>query len=169
VDEVEDAVALRAAGPGDEAFLRELYAGGRRAELALTPWSEVEKRAFCDMQYALQDRHYRVHFGGEPLVITVAGTDAGRVYRALSGDTLTLLDIALVEEMRGRGAGTQLMRAIQADAAREGRRIVLHVEEDSRVARWYERLGFRRSELLGTHREMTWDPRHPDAEADLAR
>ena len=109
------------------------------------------------MQYALQDRHYRAYFpGAEPMVIVVSDAPAGRLYRAFYADTLNVLDIALVPEMRGRGIGTRLMTAAQADATRDGRRIVLQVAHDDPVQCWYERLGFRRGELQGLHREMTW-------------
>jgi ribosomal protein S18 acetylase RimI-like enzyme len=156
----EDPIRLRPATVADEAFLRDLYASLRWPELAATAWSHEEKRSFCDMQYALQDRHYRAHFpGAEAMVIVVSGTDVGRLYRALSSDVLNVLDVALVAEMRGRGIGTRLMSAMQADAARCGQRIVLHVEDDDRAQRWYERLGFSRGELLGLHREMIWTPR----------
>jgi ribosomal protein S18 acetylase RimI-like enzyme len=157
--DAEDGVGIRPATPRDEALFRDLYASLRWPELTPTAWPDAEKRAFCDMQYGLQDRHYRAHFpGAEPMAIVVSGATVGRVYRALSADTLNVLDIALVAEMRGRGIGTRLMSAMQADAARAGQRIVLHIEEHNPIQRWYERLGFTRGALLGAHREMIWSP-----------
>lgn len=156
----EATIELRGAVPGDEPFFRDLYASVRWPELAPTPWADAEKRAFCDMQYELQDRHYRAHFpGAEAMVIIVSGFSAGRLYRALSATTLNVLDIAVVPEMRGRGIGTRLMTALEADAARDRQRIVLHVEHDNRLLRWYERLGFVRGEQFGAHREMVWTPK----------
>ena len=158
-NDAEDRIGLRPASSADEKFLRDLYASLRWPELAPTAWPDTEKRAFCDMQYALQDRHYRAHFpGAEPMVIVVSEARVGRLYRALSADTLSVLDIAIVPEMRGRGIGTRLMAAMQSDAARLGQRIVLHVEHDNPTRRWYERLGFKPGELLGLHREMIWSP-----------
>jgi ribosomal protein S18 acetylase RimI-like enzyme len=158
----EATIELRRATPGDEPFFRDLYASVRWPELAPTPWRDAEKRAFCDMQYELQDRHYRAHFPrAEAMVIVVSGVPAGRLYRALSEATLNVLDIALVPEMRGRGIGTRLMTAMETDAARDGQRIVLHVEDDNPLLRWYERMGFVRGERLGAHREMVWTPKTP--------
>src|SRR2546430_161850 len=55
-------VRLRLAEEADYAFLRALYRQVRAAELAPVPWSEAEKHAFCDSQFALQDQHYRKHY-----------------------------------------------------------------------------------------------------------
>lgn len=159
VNDPQHPIGLRSATSADESFFRDLYADSRWPELAPTAWTDVEKRAFCDMQYALQDRHYRTHFpGAEALVIVVSDAPAGRLYRAESADTLNVLDIAIVPAMRGRGIGTRLMSAMQADAARDGKRIVLHVEDRNRSQDWYERLGFKRGGMLGLHREMIWSP-----------
>ena len=55
-------VTLRAATPDDEPFLARVYAGTRAAELAAVPWTEEEKAAFVQMQFAAQARHYREHY-----------------------------------------------------------------------------------------------------------
>lgn len=154
-------ITLRSAVTADEPFLRELYACVRWPELEVTAWSAAQKRAFCDMQYALQDRHYREHFpGAEALVILESGVAIGRIYRCRSERTLDLLDIALVPGARGRGTGTLLLRNLQAEAAREGVDIQLYVEDDNPAQRLYRRLGFVAGELSGVYRMMTWSPPH---------
>src|SRR5256885_4170733 len=60
-------VRLRLAEEADYAFLRALYRQVRAAELAPVPWSEAEKHAFCDSQFALQDQHYRKHYAHSAL------------------------------------------------------------------------------------------------------
>ncbi len=52
-------IELRPVAPEDEPFLRRVYASSRAEELAPVPWDEAQKQAFCDMQFAAQDSHYR--------------------------------------------------------------------------------------------------------------
>ena len=152
-------VELREATVADDAFLRDLYAGVRARELAAAPWTDAEKRRFCEQQFALQDRHYRDHFPGARCLVVRAGARAiGRVYRARSEGTLYVLDIALVPEMRGRGVGTALMRGLVAEADRDGLAMVLHVEPDNPVKRLYLRLGFVEGAAGAVYVEMTRAP-----------
>jgi ribosomal protein S18 acetylase RimI-like enzyme len=158
-DGAPGAVDLREATPEDDAFLRDLYAGVRAPELAAVPWTESEKRLFCDRQYALQDRHYRDNFpGARCLVVSAESTPIGRVFRAAIDRTLYLLDIALVPEARGHGIGTTLMRALVAEADRDGLTIVLHVEPDNPAKRLYARFAFAEGAIDGVYMEMTRAP-----------
>ena len=78
-------VRLRLAEEADYAFLRALYRQVRAAELAPVPWSEAEKHAFCDSQFALQDQHYRKHYAHSAFfVIERAGLPIGRLYLNLA-------------------------------------------------------------------------------------
>ena len=138
------AIALRPAVAADDAFLRELYAGVRWSELASLPWTDAEKRVFCDAQFDLQDRHYRTHYpGAEFLVITTAeGAPVGRLCRVRGAGEWRLMDIALLPGHRGRGAGTRLLIELVAGADAAGVPVVLHVEHDNPARRLYVRLGF---------------------------
>jgi ribosomal protein S18 acetylase RimI-like enzyme len=152
-------ISLRDATTDDLSFLQALFAGGRAAELAQTGWTDAQKRAFCDRQYALQDRHYREHFAGARCqVVQAGGTPIGRLYRATVDRTLYLLDIALVAQSRGQGVGTMLMNALVAEADRDAMSIVLHVEPDNPAKRLYERLGFVAGAMDGVYCEMTRRP-----------
>lgn len=156
---VSTPVSLREAQRPDEAFLRDLYAAVRWPELTATSWSDAEKRAFCDMQYTLQDRHYREHFPGARVWVIMDGkVPIGRLYRAWEKNTLHVLDIALVEARRNQGIGTSIVRDLQAEATRNSACILLYVEDDNPALRLYERLGFVAGESFGVHRAMTWSP-----------
>jgi ribosomal protein S18 acetylase RimI-like enzyme len=149
------AIALRDATPADLSFLLELFASVRMPELAASGWTEAQKRVFCERQYALQDRHYREHFAGARcLVVEAASTPVGRLYRATVGDTLYLLDIALVERARGQGIGTTLMRDLIAEADGASLTTILHVEPGNPAKRLYERLGFVEGAIMGVYCEM---------------
>lgn len=146
---------LRAATPADEAFLRALYAEVRAPELAPLAWSDAEKRAFCDMQYTLQDRHYRENYpGAQFLVVETGGHAVGRLIVQRTPGELRLMDIAIVAAKRGRGIGGGLVRDLVAEADRAQRAIVLHVERDNPVRPFYRRLGFVDDGEIGVYLRM---------------
>jgi ribosomal protein S18 acetylase RimI-like enzyme len=150
-------VTLRPVAAADRDFLRTLYATTRAEELALVPWTDAEKSAFLDMQFAAQDAGYRGSYpDGSSLVVEVDGRPVGRLFTArLPGET-RIVDVALLTEHRGRGIGTHLIRAVIAEAAGEGSVVTLHVEPWNRARRLYERLGFRTVDQRGIHEFMEW-------------
>lgn len=152
-------LTTRAALPCDEPFLRGLYACVRAPELARVPWSDTDKRAFCDMQFTLQDRHYREHFpASEHLIVLEAGRAVGRLYVDRAGDEIRILDIALLPAARGRGIGTRLLRTILDDADRTRRRVSLFTEPHNPARRLYARLGFIARDAGEMHVEMVRAP-----------
>lgn len=156
-------LTLRAATESDLAFLRELYAASRAAELAATPWPEAARRAFCDGQFLLQHRHYVAHFVPAAfLVVLHAGEPIGRLTLHWTADELRIVDILLQPEAQGRGIGSTLLRWTQAVALAAGvDRLGLHVERrNTDACRLYARLGFREEDGGGAaHRRMAWRPR----------
>lgn len=150
---------LRFATDADRPFLRDLYASVRASELAVVPWSAEQRRAFCDDQFGLQDRHYRTHYpGAQFLIVEVDGRPVGRLYRALAGGELRLLDVALLPSMRGQGIGSRLLREFVAEADAGGHPAVLYVEPENPARRLYARLGFEPRESFGVYLRMTRAP-----------
>ena len=153
-------MSLRPATAADDAFLRRVYAGTREDELAPLPWSEAEKQAFLSMQFDAQDRHYRAHFPGARFdVVERGGAPIGRLIVDRDEDEIRLLDIALLPEHRGGGAGTALLRELLAEAAAQSKRVAIHVERANPARRLYERLGFRvESDEDAIYLFMIWRP-----------
>lgn len=153
-------VSLRAVEEGDYPFLRALYRSTRDPELALTGWSEEDKRAFADSQFTLQDRFYREHYPGTAfLVVERAGEAVGRLYVDAPPGELRLMDIALVPGARRGGLGTALVSWVVAWADREARRVTLHVEANNPARRLYARHGFVDEAVEGPYVRMRRDPR----------
>jgi GNAT superfamily N-acetyltransferase len=160
---VPEGIVLRDATPGDEAFLRRVYADVRAPELALVAWSDAEKQAFCDMQYTLQDRHYREHYpGARFLVIEAGGNPVGRLIVQRTARELRLMDIALITMRRGQGIGGSLIRELLAEADRDDLAVVLYVEQANPVRVFYEQLGFVCDGEAGLYRRMVRPPRPRD-------
>ncbi|HEV2757228.1 MAG TPA: GNAT family N-acetyltransferase [Actinomycetota bacterium] len=152
-------VELRPAEPADEPFLRDVYASARADELERVPWSDEQKRAFTDQQFTAQDSYYREHYEGATYdVILVDGERAGRLYVARWPEEIRIMDITILPEFRGAGAGTRLLEELQAEARTGGKSLSIHVEGFNPAMRLYERLGFRPVEERGAYVFMEWRP-----------
>jgi ribosomal protein S18 acetylase RimI-like enzyme len=152
-----DSPRLRAATPEDEQFLRAVYAGTRAEELARVPWSEEQKRAFTNMQFAAQDADYRQHYPtAQYSIIEVQGVPAGRLYVDRCQEEIRIIDIALLPEHRRGGIGTRLLRELQDEARTAGKTLTIHVEKFNPALSLYRRLGFQQIEDKGVYLFLEW-------------
>ena len=156
-------VTLRPVQAGDEPFLLRVYAGTRAEELAPVPWTAEQKAAFMAQQFAAQTVHYEQHYAGMNAdVIMIDDVPAGRLLVDRRDDAILIVDISLVPEHRGRGAGSVLVREVLAEATAAAKRVVIHVERFNRALRLYERLGFRVVGEHGVYLRMEWEPASRD-------
>jgi GNAT superfamily N-acetyltransferase len=144
-EEIAGRVTLRPAEADDEDFLVKVYASTRADELARVPWTEAQRAAFVRMQFDAQQLHYRTH---NPTathhVILLDGQAAGRLYVARRGYEIRILDITLLPEHRGDGAGTFLIEELMEEAAHAGLPLNIYVESYNRSRGLFERLGFKK-------------------------
>lgn len=151
-------LSLREEQACDLPFAAELYAQSRAAELAAVPWTEAQKRTFCQQQFEAQHAHYTVHYPrARFLIILGRGTSVGRLYFEHTNFELRLMELALVARVRGRGLGTLLSQVLAALADEAGVPTTLHVESFNPARRLYERLGFREVETRGIYLFMQRD------------
>jgi len=155
-------LTLRAATPDDEPFLRRLYATTRESELALVAWTDDQKTAFVEMQFAAQHRHYHEHYRDTTFdVILLDASAIGRLYVARWTSEICIVDISLLPEFCNRGIGTTLIRRLQAEAQASDRPLRIHVECFNPALRLYQRLGFEQIEDKGVYLFMEWKPVAP--------
>lgn len=161
----EQGFALRPEAEADLPFLLQLYVSTRWDELAsLTDWSEAQKIAFLEGQFAAQRDHYLKHYGNSSFdVIEQQGMPAGRLYVDRQERTLLIVDIALLPQWRGRGIGTALIEALFAEARGVGKEVGISVEKFNPAQRLYRRLGFREYAEDDVYWFMYWSPQPPDA------
>ena len=152
-------IALRPARAEDEAFLHQVYGSTRAEELDQVDWSEDQKQAFVDAQFAAQRSSYLNNYpGAEFLVVMAAGEPAGRLYLHRRPAEIRIMDLALLPPYRGRGFGSRLLRQIMAEAQADGRKVTIHVEKFNPALRLYQRLGFRVLEDKGVYYFLGWEP-----------
>ncbi|MBC7711368.1 MAG: GNAT family N-acetyltransferase [Rhizobacter sp.] len=148
-------LSLRGETPEDIDFSASLYASTRQAELALIPWSDAEKSAFCRMQFNAQHAHYESQYpDAHFLIIERDGARVGRVYVEQGASALLLMEITLTPEQRGRGVGHAVTTALLLHARANALPMHLHVEPSNPAKRLYDRLGFRDVETQGFYTFM---------------
>ena len=156
---MSESVGLRAYVAEDEAFLQRVYASTRAEELARIGWDTTQQQAFPQMQYQAQRRSYLVQFpAAEYYIIQRDAEDVGRMIVDRSSDVLWLIDISLLSEHRSAGLGGMLIGDLQAQAARVGKPVALHVAKANRARHLYERLGFVKTVGGEIYIEMAWRP-----------
>ncbi|MDC8787076.1 GNAT family N-acetyltransferase [Roseateles koreensis] len=135
----------------DQALMRQIYASTREDELALTPWSAEQRRAFTDMQFNAQQAHYLLHYPQSICqVISVVEGDAlrggvqdvGRLWVDQRSNSVHVLDISVLSAARGQGIGTLCLEQLQREAHQRGHSVTIFVELHNPARRLYERLGF---------------------------
>jgi ribosomal protein S18 acetylase RimI-like enzyme len=150
---------LRPARPEDYAFFASVYASTREEELAQVPFSAQDREAFLAHQFAAQSAHYAQHHGDASYdVIVVDGRRAGRLIVARTDGLIHVVDISLLPEFRGRGAGTHLLESLLGEAEQAGARVSIFVERFNPARRLYERLGFSELSDHGVYIELTCAP-----------
>lgn len=142
-------IAYRPETEDDLPFIAALYASTREDELAPLGWPDRTRAAFLDQQHRAQHRHYRnVYPRAEWLIIEDGGVPVGRLYIEARGDSLHLIDIALVPERRGAGLGGAILTDLIDHAEALRKPVSLQVEAFNPARRLYDRLGFR---AVGEH------------------
>lgn len=142
----------------DDAFLLALYGSTREAELGQVEWAEGQKEAFLLWQFDMQRREYDARFpDARHELILFDGEAGGRTWVGEDAEQIRLLDISILPQFQGRGAGTILLRGLMAEAERAGkllRHMVFVLNNDAH--RFYERLGFVVIEDVGAYKHMEY-------------
>ncbi|HKF21208.1 MAG TPA: GNAT family N-acetyltransferase [Candidatus Angelobacter sp.] len=136
-------ITRRPVRPEDQEFQFRLYASTRQAEIAAFGWNSAQQEAFLRMQFMAQQNWYRTAYPQATWeIIELERTPVGRMIVLRGGESITLVDIALLGEYRGRGIGGGLLREL-LEQGREAKVLVrLQVLKTNPAARLYLRLGF---------------------------
>jgi GNAT superfamily N-acetyltransferase len=152
-------LTFRPVADADRSFLARVYASTRAEELAATSMTAAQKAAFLDSQFRAQHAHFQKHYlQSDRLVVMGGGNDIGRLYIERSPTRHSIIDIALLPECRGRGAGEMLLRDLMDEATAAGKAVSTYVEKYNPAMRLYRRLGFVTEEDNGVYDLMCWTP-----------
>lgn len=153
------AIGFRPLTEADSEFSYKVYAATRSEEMAVTGWSAAQIDAFLRMQFNLQHTQYRQNYPRAAFeLILLDGIPVGRLYVDRQKKQIIVIDIALLPEFRGCGAGGRIMRNLTAEADRHGVSMSLHVEQHNPIIAFYQRLGFKEKGMYGIYYHMERNP-----------
>jgi ribosomal protein S18 acetylase RimI-like enzyme len=163
--EPEPEITLRPATAADQIFLMAVFGSTREHELATLGDSPLIE-GLISMQFKAQQQSYREAYAeAEDSIVLLDHNPIGRILVERSGETIRLVDIALLTEFRGRGIGSILLRGLLNEGAAAGKRVMLSVYKFNPAMRLYERFGFFKVAEDGLYVQMQWSdfqerPRH---------
>ena len=140
----------------DEAFLFELYASTRQAELDAWGWPPEMRTAFLNLQFRASQGQRQAYPGAEFLIVLLDGANAGRMIIHRTPEALQLVDIALLPRYRNAGLGTALLQRVFGESLGTQKPVRLQVLKGNRAERLYLRLGFTRIGETELHWELEW-------------
>ena len=150
--------SLRPVTAEDETLLFEIYCDGRAHEVAQVPWTDAQKEAFLRMQFTAQTNHYRDYYSGsEHNVILLDNVPVGRVQVTREEDRIEILDITILEQYRGQGIGTPIIKEIMDRAASANLPVTIHVETFNPSVSLFRRLGFDVKQDDGVNLLFQWE------------
>lgn len=136
-------ISRRPVRPDDQEFQFRLYSSTRQAEIASFGWSGEQQEAFLRMQFAAQQNWYRTAYPQATWeIVELEQAPIGRMIVLRGGASITLVDIALLVEHRGKGIGGGLVRELLEESGTKGVPVRLQVLKTNPAARLYARLGF---------------------------
>jgi len=148
----DPALRLRPAGPIDGAFIRHLFEQVATGRLTATGLSGTIVSQVIAQQFRSQAAGYAAQYPGAiSLIVTRDGTAIGRLLLHCAGLRWHIVDIALLPDDCGRGAGSKIFDALEASARRWGVGALTLSVLASNVAarRFYARLGFAETGPVG--------------------
>lgn len=143
----------------DRAFLLQLYASSKAADMSIYGLDEAEKNAYIEKQFNAQQHYFQSQYPkGKFLVINKGVAKIGRLYLNLDRNQLEIkiLDFMLMPSYRGHGIDQQLLEAVIKDAKGMNADVTIDVESEKSTLNLYQKLGFKLEEKQGRYQRMRW-------------
>jgi GNAT superfamily N-acetyltransferase len=138
-------IGFRPEAPDDEPFLRRLIQSTIEEELGASAWPEPMRTHLIGLQCSARNQAVRGRFPeGESRIILADSAEAGWLYTAGLPEVVWLVEVMILPEHRGHGIGSAALRDVIDSAGARPLRLKVNVA-NTRAARLYERLGFRRA------------------------
>jgi GNAT superfamily N-acetyltransferase len=150
-------LTFRPVGDDDMGFLARVYASTRKQELAATSMTDMQKAALLLLQFRAQHAHFLKHYPRADMLVVMGGREyIGRLYIERWPTRHGIIDITLLPEYRGHGAGEVLLRDLTEEAAAAGKDVSILVDKFNPAMRLCQRLGFVAEEDKGAYDLMRW-------------
>jgi ribosomal protein S18 acetylase RimI-like enzyme len=106
----------------------------------------------------MQEASYSTSFPlAETFIIEFYSIPVGKIILNNTHESLHIVDIALINNMRGKGFGSAILRALKQVAAQDFQPLRLTVDQqNSQAKKLYLKLGFTLFESSSTHDILLW-------------
>ena len=149
-------IRLRPEESSDLPFLRALFAT-TRVDVTFSNLPQEQKKHFIQMQFDAQRHHYCSYYQNTEFhIIEQDGCPIGRLYLSRMPDQIRVMELTISPEHRGKGIGSRLLKAVQAQAQSLGLAVTLHAEKMGNMVEFYKPLGFEVVEEKEAHFFMKW-------------
>jgi ribosomal protein S18 acetylase RimI-like enzyme len=152
-------LGIRPSRPTDKPFLQQLH-NSTRDDLRLIDKEPDYIEGVIQMQYRAQTEGYGAQFPNAMyFVVEKHQEPIGRVVIDFGHNEVRLIDIAFIQQARGKGFGEAVVRGLQQAAAQVRAPMSLSVLSQNRVARnLYMKLGFIVESTSPPYDFMVWYP-----------
>ena len=149
---------LRAERPGDRDFRFDLFCRSRLPEWDLVQLDPGVRHQLMQMQFEAQTTSYAAQFPRARFdIVELEGRPIGRIVVDRPGDRIHIVDQAIVPELRSRGAGTAIMKALMQEAEETEMPLRLMVADANDPSlQLYQRLGFGQIDEAVMYMELEW-------------
>ena len=149
---------LRPERPEDQDFRFRLFCASRPPEWYRVELDPVLRDQVMRHQFQAQTLTYQARFPGARFdIVELDDAPVGRVVVNRPGTMVHLVDDAIVPELRGKGLGTAILRALMDEAAAAGLPVRLKVADANDPAlQLYLGLGFRQIDEAPAYLELEW-------------
>lgn len=151
-------LALCAVKSQDLEFTEILFASTREYLYQMpVPKSQID--FLIKQQFLLQQTSYAAAFpSAETFIVALHSTPVGKIIVNNTRESLHVIDIALMTNVRGKGFGSAILRALKKVAMQQSRPVRLAVDQqNSRAKKLYLELGFVLIESSATHDTLLWN------------
>lgn len=141
----------------DQEFATTLFAS-TRAYLYNMPIPKSQVDFLINQQFQMQQNSYSASFPlAETFIVELYTKPIGKVVLNNTSASLHIIDIALINDMRSKGYGTAVLRALKNLATQGGKPLRLAVDQQNpRAKKLYLHLGFNLLESSATHDTLLW-------------
>jgi len=151
-------LSLRLMQPQDQAFAEMLFIS-TRDYLYQMPIPKDQIDFLVKQQFVMQQASYASTFpSAEAFIIEQYSQPIGKIILNNTLANLHIVDIAFINDMRGKGFGTSILRALKKNASQHSRALYLAVDQQNyRARKLYLSLGFTLIESSSTHDTLFWN------------
>src|SRR5580693_5097548 len=150
-------LTLRPSRADDQEFLHRLFCSVHSEKLNLALLSVEERNRLIGLMYQGFAGHYStIGPAADDRIVLLNNESIGRMILLQTREEIRLADLAILPQYRRRGIGSALIGQLQTESTMSKRPVRLQVAQFDHALRLYQRLGFYKTDAIGTYLHLEW-------------